>query len=110
MSFLKKIIRSLSTAHRQQIDQIVKENRVVLFMKGTKEQPMCGFSRGAAMILEMNGLKFKDINVLEQYREEIKEYSEWPTIPQVYIDGEFVGGFDILKTMHESGQMDKFNK
>lgn len=84
----------------------------MLFMKGTPEQPQCGFSRAAIQILEMQGVppeKFKSFNVLEdqQLRQDIKEFSDWPTIPQLYVNGEFVGGCDILLSMHQSGELEK---
>jgi monothiol glutaredoxin len=85
---------------------------VVLFMKGTPETPQCGFSRASIQILGLQGVdpaKFGAFNVLEDeaLRQGIKEYSEWPTIPQLYVDGEFVGGCDILVGMHQSGELAK---
>lgn len=93
--------RYLSTETRAKIDAAVKETPIVVFMKGTPQQPMCGFSRAVAIIMEVNNIKkdkFKSYNILEdqELRAAIKEYSEWPTIPQVYIDGEFVGGCDLM--------------
>ncbi|KAJ1981495.1 monothiol glutaredoxin grx5 [Dimargaris verticillata] len=79
-------------------------------MKGTPEEPLCGFSRGAVTILTVEGVKeFKGINVLDdpELRTGIKEFSNWPTIPQVYVKGEFVGGFDILLNMHKTGELDE---
>ena len=94
---------------KQKIENDVKNNKAVLYMKGTAEQPMCGFSARAVAILKEHNVKFKDINVLEDesIRQGIKEYSEWPTIPQLYINGEFVGGSDIMMEMHESGELGK---
>ena len=82
-------------------------NPVVLYMKGTKEQPMCGFSAMAVQILNQLGIKFQDRNVLadEALRQGIKDYSDWPTIPQLYVNGEFIGGCDIMREMYESGEL-----
>ena len=91
------------------IAQIVKENRVVLFMKGTKSFPQCGFSGTVCGILENLNIDFKDVNVLndEQIRQGIKEFSDWPTIPQLYIQGNFIGGCDIVRELHSSGELKK---
>lgn len=92
------------------IHQTVTENPVVLFMKGTVQFPQCGFSGRAVALLKANGAKtLVTINVLEDddVRQAIKEYANWPTIPQLYISGEFVGGSDILGEMHESGELKK---
>ncbi len=93
----------------QIIDDIIKNNDVVLFMKGTKNEPQCGFSYHVVNILQHFGLQFADINVLSdnELREEIKKYSDWPTIPQLYIKGEFIGGCDITKEMYASGELQK---
>ncbi|MBK9265161.1 MAG: Grx4 family monothiol glutaredoxin [Polyangiaceae bacterium] len=93
----------------RRIQEIVDQNRVVLFMKGTKTFPQCGFSDRAVKILQAAGADFKDVNVLKDpdIRQGIKEFSNWPTIPQVYIDGKFVGGSDILAEMHQSGELQK---
>ena len=89
------------------IDDFVKKNPVVLFMKGSPDAPMCGFSARATSILRTHGKPFVHFNVLEdeEVREGVKQYSNWPTIPQVYIKGEFIGGSDILAQMHESGEL-----
>jgi monothiol glutaredoxin len=89
------------------IDNEVKSNDVVLFMKGTAEMPMCGFSGRSVQILQHLGVPFKDINVLasDELRQGIKEYTNWPTIPQLYVKGEFVGGADILMEMFQSGEL-----
>ncbi|KAF4636242.1 hypothetical protein G7Y89_g1846 [Cudoniella acicularis] len=105
-------IRFLSAETRQAIDKAVTSAPVVLFMKGTPETPQCGFSRASIQILGLQGVdpsKFKAFNVLEDeaLRQGIKEYSEWPTIPQLYIDKEFVGGCDILVAMHQNGELAK---
>jgi monothiol glutaredoxin len=91
------------------IDQQVKNNDVVLFMKGTKDFPQCGFSGRVVQILSYLGLDFKDINVLEDMsvREGIKSYANWPTIPQLYVKGEFVGGADIIGEMFRSGELEQ---
>ena len=89
------------------IDNEVKTNDVVLFMKGTPDMPMCGFSSKATQILNHIGVPFKGINVLDsdEVRQGIKEYTNWPTIPQLYVKGEFVGGSDILMEMFQSGEL-----
>ena len=93
---------------QQRIDSIVKGGRVVLFMKGTAQFPQCGFSGRAIQVLKASGVKeLRTVNVLEddEIRQGIKEYANWPTIPQLYIDGEFVGGSDIMMEMYESGEL-----
>jgi len=92
----------------KRIDEIVKSNPVVLFMKGTSQFPMCGFSGRAIQILKACGAtNVKTFNVLEddEIRQGIKEYANWPTIPQLYVKGEFVGGSDIIAEMHEAGEL-----
>ena len=93
-----------------QIDQLVKSNDIVLFMKGNASFPMCGFSGRAIQILKACGVDTKaltTVNVLEdeEVRQGIKEYSNWPTIPQLYVKGEFIGGSDIMMEMYESGEL-----
>ena len=90
---------------QQRIDNEVKSGDVVLFMKGTPQFPMCGFSGQVVQILNYIGVPFKGVNVLEdqEVREGIKAYSNWPTIPQLYVKGEFVGGCDIVREMYETG-------
>jgi monothiol glutaredoxin len=92
---------------RNWIDNEVKSNDVVLFMKGTPEMPMCGFSGRATQILQHLGVDFKGVNVLdsEALRNGIKEYTNWPTIPQLYVKGEFGGGSDLLMEMFQSGEL-----
>jgi len=93
---------------QQRIDDLVKSNRVMLFMKGTAQFPMCGFSGRAIQILKAAGAgDLKTFNVLEdeEVRQGIKAYANWPTIPQLYINGEFVGGSDIMMEMYESGEL-----
>lgn len=92
---------------RELIDNEVKANDVVLFMKGTPQFPQCGFSGQVVQILDHVGVPFKGINVLEfdAVRQGIKEYSNWPTIPQLYVKGEFVGGCDIVREMFQAGEL-----
>ncbi|MFP6557819.1 Grx4 family monothiol glutaredoxin [Paraburkholderia sp. B3] len=93
---------------QQRIKQIVDENAVVLFMKGNAQFPMCGFSGRAVQILKACGVdQFKTVNVLEDeaIRQGIKEFSNWPTIPQLYVKGEFVGGSDIMMEMYQNGEL-----
>ena len=97
---------------QKRIDTLVKDNEVVLFMKGSASFPQCGFSGRAIQILEACGVKsatVKTVNVLEdaEIRAGIKEYSNWPTIPQLYVKGEFIGGSDIMMEMYESGELQK---
>ncbi len=89
------------------IDGVVKDNDVVLFMKGTPEQPQCGFSGRVVQILDYMQVPYQGINVLESdmLRNGIKEYSDWPTIPQLYVKGEFVGGCDIITELFQSGEL-----
>ena len=93
---------------QQQIGETIKDNDVVLFMKGTKEMPQCGFSSRVAGVLNYMGVDYKDINVLanEEIRQGIKDFSDWPTIPQLYVKGEFVGGCDIITEMTLSAELD----
>lgn len=92
---------------REQIDHEVKNNDVVLFMKGTPDFPQCGFSAGLSAVLNNLDVPYKDVNVLEsdELRQGIKDYSDWPTIPQLYIKGEFIGGIDIVKEMLMAGDL-----
>ena len=93
---------------QQRIDDLVKNNRVVLFMKGTPQFPMCGFSGRAIQILKASGVSaLTTVNELEDQdiRQGIKAYSDWPTIPQLYVNGEFVGGSDIMTEMYQAGEL-----
>ena len=93
---------------QQRIDDLVKSNKVVLFMKGTAQFPQCGFSGRAVQVLKACGAnEFKTFNVLEDegVRQGIKDYALWPTIPQLYVNGEFVGGSDIMMEMYQSGEL-----
>ena len=94
------------------INNEIKNNDVCLFMKGTPDAPQCGFSMAVSNMLKILEVNFKGVNVLEDQslREGIKEFSDWPTIPQVYIKGEFVGGCDIVKEMYENGELKKIFK
>ena len=94
---------------KEKIENIIKENEILLFMKGTPVMPQCGFSAAVVGVLSHMGVKFNSVNVLEdsEIREGIKEYSDWPTIPQLYVKNEFVGGCDIVKEMYESGELAK---
>ena len=95
------------TSARERIEEIVRGNEIVLFMKGTELFPQCGFSSRAVAILEHVGVPFKTVDVLQDpdIRQGVKEYSEWPTIPQLYVKGEFVGGSDIMMEMFENGEL-----
>jgi len=94
---------------RARIDELVKNNAVMLFMKGNKVFPSCGFSAQVVQILKHHGVDFETFNVLSDpdMRAGIKAYSDWPTIPQLYVGGEFVGGCDIVTEMHNSGELQK---
>lgn len=91
----------------KRIDEQVGQDEVVLYMKGDPREPMCGFSARASGVLEAYGVSFESYNVLadEEIREGIKEYGDWPTIPQLYVNGELIGGSDIIMKMHESGEL-----
>ena len=93
----------------EKIQKLISENDICLFMKGTPDSPQCGFSMAVSNVLKHLNVKFKGINVLEdeKLRQGIKEFSDWPTIPQLYIKKEFVGGCDIVKEMYESGELKK---
>jgi monothiol glutaredoxin len=92
---------------KEKIQQILKENQVVLFMKGNAQFPQCGFSARATAILQDIGVNFHTVNVLEdqEMREGIKAYGNWPTIPQLYVDQQLVGGSDIMMEMYQSGEL-----
>ena len=97
------------TDARQQIQDTIDGNDVVLFMKGTKEMPQCGFSSRVAGVLNYMNVEFRDVNVLADadIRQGIKDFSDWPTIPQLYVKGEFIGGCDIVTEMTLSGELDQ---
>ncbi|HEX8639673.1 MAG TPA: Grx4 family monothiol glutaredoxin [Allosphingosinicella sp.] len=91
----------------QRIDELVKKNDIVLFMKGTALFPQCGFSSRAVAILDHLGVPFETVDVLQdpEIRQGVKEYSDWPTVPQLYVKGEFVGGSDIMMEMFQAGEL-----
>lgn len=99
----------MTTTAEDQIKDTVTANDVVLFMKGTKSMPQCGFSSRVAGVLNFMGVEYQDINVLadDGIRQGIKDFSDWPTIPQLYVKGEFVGGCDIITEMTLSGELDQ---
>ncbi|PSB32516.1 Grx4 family monothiol glutaredoxin [Chlorogloea sp. CCALA 695] len=90
-----------------QIDNLLKDNKIVVFMKGSKLMPQCGFSNNVVQILSTLGVPFETVDILadNEIRQGIKEYSNWPTIPQVYVNGEFIGGSDILIEMYQKGDL-----
>jgi len=92
---------------KQRIDALVQQNRILVFMKGNRLMPQCGFSNNVVQILNTLGVPYETVDVLEDYdiRQGIKEYSSWPTIPQVYVNGEFVGGSDILIELYQKGEL-----
>lgn len=93
----------------EQLKEIIENNQVVLFMKGTPDFPQCGFSGKTAQMLQACDVRFASVDVLadNSVREGIKEYSQWPTVPQLYVRGEFIGGCDIMTEMYESGELQK---
>ena len=99
----------MNVATKKKISDLIENNKVCLFMKGTPEVPQCGFSLAVSNVLKHLKVNFKGINVLEEdaIREGIKEYSDWPTIPQLYVKKKFVGGCDIVKEMFEKGELQK---
>uniref|UniRef100_A0A0K0FB80 Glutaredoxin-related protein 5, mitochondrial n=1 Tax=Strongyloides venezuelensis TaxID=75913 RepID=A0A0K0FB80_STRVS len=100
----------LSQELKDRIQGYINKDKVVVFMKGTADEPLCGFSRNVKLVLDYHEVPFKGYNVLEdsELREGIKQFSEWPTIPQVYVDREFIGGSDILVQMHKDGEITDF--
>lgn len=92
---------------KEQIDNLVSQNKILVFMKGTKLMPQCGFSNNVVQILNTLGVPYTTVDILadQEIRQGIKEYSNWPTIPQLYIDGKFVGGSDILIEMYQKGEL-----
>ena len=99
----------LTDTLRKDIEKTIHDNKIVFYMKGTLQAPMCGFSGRVAQILQSYNQPIKAINILEDenIRQGIKEFSNWPTIPQIYIKGEFIGGCDIVTEMHDSGELKK---
>src|SRR5687768_6250918 len=98
---------TLNDVLKEKIEKLLKSDQVVLFMKGTPRMPMCGFSAATVEALEAAGLKFAAYNILEdpELRQGLKEYSDWPTYPQVYIKGELVGGCDIVRDLQQQGKL-----
>lgn len=94
---------------RSKIQSAIESDKVVLFMKGSKHFPQCGFSAQVVQILQKSGVTFRDFNILADpdVRQGLKEYSNWPTFPQLYIDGQFVGGCDIVTDLYQSGELSK---
>jgi len=94
--------------NKKQIKEAVKKDKVVLFMKGTRDAPQCGFSKRVITILEKLGVKYQEYDVLANpdLRESVKEFSDWPTIPQLYVNGEFIGGSDIVYDMYRDGELE----
>ncbi|AFZ27019.1 monothiol glutaredoxin, Grx4 family [Cylindrospermum stagnale PCC 7417] len=92
---------------KEKIDNLLEQNKIMVFMKGNKLMPQCGFSNNVVQILNTLGVPFETVDVLadSEIRQGIKEYSEWPTIPQVYIDGQFIGGSDILIELYQKGEL-----
>ena len=94
---------------KDRIREVIEKNKVVLFMKGTKSFPQCGFSNALVEVLKLEGVPFETVNVLSdpEIRQGIKEFSNWPTIPQLYVGSKFLGGCDIVKEMHANGELSK---
>jgi len=92
---------------KERIDKLVNENKIVVFMKGNKLMPQCGFSNNVVQILNTLGVPYQTVDILEDYeiRQGIKEHSNWPTIPQIYIDGQFVGGSDVAIELYQKGEL-----
>lgn len=92
---------------KEKIDNLIKDNKILVFMKGSKLMPQCGFSNNVVQILNVLGVPYETFDVLTDYeiRQGIKEYSNWPTIPQLYVNGEFIGGSDILIELYQNGQL-----
>jgi monothiol glutaredoxin len=97
----------MSNEVRERIDKIIKDNKIVVFMKGSKLMPQCGFSNNVVQILNALGVPYETVDVLsdQDIRQGIKEYSNWPTIPQIYVNGEFLGGSDIAIELYQSGEL-----
>ena len=97
---------------KKRMDDLVTQNKVLLFVKGTKQFPQCGFSNAVIQIFKQIGAPFETVNILAdpEIRNGMKEYSQWPTFPQVYVAGEFIGGCDIVREMHEKGELEPLVK
>jgi len=108
LKFFQTILgATMSTTAHERIDELVKQNKIMVFMKGNKLMPQCGFSNTVVQILNTLGVPYETVDVLadQEIRQGVKEYSQWPTIPQVYINGEFIGGSDIMIEMFQKGQL-----
>lgn len=92
---------------KERIEQLINQNKIIVFMKGTKLMPQCGFSNNVVQILNTLGVSYETVNVLDdpELRQGIKDYSNWPTIPQVYVNGEFIGGSDIMINLYQNGEL-----
>jgi monothiol glutaredoxin len=99
--------KTMTPELKERIENLINQNKIMVFMKGTKLMPMCGFSNNVVQMLNTLGVPFETLNILDDsdIRQGIKEYSNWPTIPQVYINGEFVGGSDILIELYQKGEL-----
>ncbi len=97
----------MSDQVRARIEELIKSSKVILFMKGTKQFPACGFSNAVVQILKKEGVPFETFNILADgdVRQGLKEYSSWPTYPQLYVDGRFIGGCDIVTELHQNGEL-----
>ena len=97
----------MSEEQRARLEGLIKQSRVMLFMKGTRQFPACGFSNTVVQILKKEGAQFETFNILAdaEIRQGLKDYSNWPTFPQLYVDGKLVGGCDIITEMHQSGEL-----
>ncbi len=97
----------MNTATQQQIGDMIKQNKIMVFMKGDRLQPQCGFSNNVVQILNILGVPYETFDILsnDEVRQGIKEYSSWPTIPQVYINGEFIGGSDVMAELYQKGEI-----
>jgi monothiol glutaredoxin len=97
----------MNPATQQQIDSMIKQNKIMVFMKGDRLQPQCGFSNNVVQILNILGVPYETCDILadDEVRQGIKEYSSWPTIPQVYIKGEFIGGSDVMAELYQKGEL-----
>jgi len=97
----------MTSAVKERIDQLINQDKIVVFMKGTKLMPQCGFSNNVVQILNTLGVSYATVNILDdpEVRQGIKEYSNWPTIPQVYMNGEFIGGSDVMIELYQNGEL-----
>ena len=105
-------VNHMTSDAQQRIDSLINQNKIMVFMKGNKLMPQCGFSNNVVQILNMLGVPYETVDVLDDQgiRQGIKEYSNWPTIPQVYINGQFVGGSDIMIELYQSGELQQMGE